>query len=798
MRWAVQFELVFLAMGLGCLPAGAAVGSSASDIEKFPPARTSYERETFQRIAREEQEQFRKRVSVPSEALEDKVDLSASMGPNGVYGNRSAGLYPGAESAEKVRQVVCVAAVGILAGLLAFRRLAPRLAAVVNTKFDPWALSPSTARRFASQVRAEEASFAEFLSAFRAGQTVASRPATAVVFDQAREVPSEAAESASRKEGHWVEDFFARAPERLAALQKLLEEIRWSDKAVAARRKLLDEFLCQVGALKGPAHVSESLPAWQMASALEGLIKQLTSKSSYITASTLRTIGISLDLLEELCVKGLPSDLVTNPPIRLLAVDDDRITRHALSWALSKALSEPDLAENGEAALARVNRQSYDVILLDVQMPGMDGFELCSKIHETGPNRFTPVVFVTCQSDFNARAEATLCGGIDLIAKPFLTFEITVMALTLALRRRLQARDRITAGTDEPVEAKRLSPSVEHSARAESSFQTQPRREPEAALPKRPRHLPPATRADALPLPGATAWAPMAARPCPELAATMAAGDDSSMPPEGPTTNELARAFFAQAPAHVRGFRNVAQLICHTEDADARQEMLGDLYLFIHSLTINAGLAELRPAFQTSAALEGLLKKLLEKPVNATASALQIVATAVDLLGDLCVEGMKADVSTQPPIRILVVDDDPIARRALGGALQTTFGKPDLAENGASALSLVTHQGYDVIFLDVLMPDMDGFTLCPRIHETSVNRQTPVVFVTSHDDPKLAGRSTHCGGTDFVTKPFLTAEITLKALVYTLRQRLQSPPAAQPRPETAAPEFAPANEGGPK
>jgi CheY-like chemotaxis protein len=91
-------------------------------------------------------------------------------------------------------------------------------------------------------------------------------------------------------------------------------------------------------------------------------------------------------------------------------------------------------------ALILASQHAYDVIFLDVQMPGMDGFELCSKIHETLLNRSTPVVFVTSQSDFGGRAQSILSGGSDLMAKPFLTFEITVKALTFILRGRLQGQ----------------------------------------------------------------------------------------------------------------------------------------------------------------------------------------------------------------------------------------------------------------------------------------------------------------------------------------------------------------------
>ena len=167
---------------------------------------------------------------------------------------------------------------------------------------------------------------------------------------------------------------------------------------------------------------------------MEGLLLQLSQIAGSATPSTLRTFVGGLDVIQDLWVTGARPDLFTNPPLRLLAVDDDLTCRKVVSFSLKKALSEPDLAENGEGALALAEKNAYDVVFLDVQMPGMDGYEVCTKIHQTLPNSNTPVVFVTACSDFEARAQSILSGGSDLIAKPFLTFEITVKALTFCLR----------------------------------------------------------------------------------------------------------------------------------------------------------------------------------------------------------------------------------------------------------------------------------------------------------------------------------------------------------------------------
>jgi len=179
------------------------------------------------------------------------------------------------------------------------------------------------------------------------------------------------------------------------------------------------------------------------------------------------------------------------------------------------------------------------------------------------------------------------------------------------------------------------------------------------------------------------------------------------------------------------------------------------------------------PAYQLGVALEGLLKKMLQDSKHANLSALITVYAAVDLLNDLCVRGMKADLAINPPVHMLVVDDDLVARRTLVGVLQTAFHKPESVENGEAALALAREKPFDVIFLDVVMPGMDGFEVCSKIRDTIPNHATPVVFVTSHQDLDARNKMSRSGGNDLMWKPFLTSEITVNALTFALRGRLQ-------------------------
>jgi len=100
---------------------------------------------------------------------------------------------------------------------------------------------------------------------------------------------------------------------------------RGSDEA--GRQKLLVDLARQVGSLKRKSGLPAVLLVRQMAFAMEGLVNQLADKPSSLTASALRTLSGAVNLLDTLCAPGLNPRLASDPPVRLLAVDDDAISR---------------------------------------------------------------------------------------------------------------------------------------------------------------------------------------------------------------------------------------------------------------------------------------------------------------------------------------------------------------------------------------------------------------------------------------------------------------------------------------
>jgi CheY-like chemotaxis protein len=93
--------------------------------------------------------------------------------------------------------------------------------------------------------------------------------------------------------------------------------------------------------------------------------------------------------------------------------------------------------------------KAFDLIFMDVIMPGTDGFQACDKIRETSLNENTPVVFITTRNDEDARRQAEAVGGNGFIPKPVLASEILLTALTFTIRSRLDQRANQTAEANE-------------------------------------------------------------------------------------------------------------------------------------------------------------------------------------------------------------------------------------------------------------------------------------------------------------------------------------------------------------
>jgi DNA-binding response OmpR family regulator len=237
---------------------------------------------------------------------------------------------------------------------------------------------------------------------------------------------------------------------------------------------------------------------------------------------------------------------------------------------------------------------------------------------------------------------------------------------------------------------------------------------------------------------------------------------------------DLRGTFIDSLPATLVTLRGSLQSLIKADNEMTRLKEIYDLYRKIHALNGNAGIAGLVQIAHMSAALEALLKEIYEKPKNINPSTLRTVAAAVDFLGFLFERGTLPETQEAPAANILVVDDEAISRRAIIYALEKAHLQSINVEAPETALKLLNESHFDLIFLDVDMPGMTGFELCSKLRGMPSHKKTPVVFVTSLSDFDNRTSSTMAGGNDFIAKPFLFIELTVKALIHVLRGKLSA------------------------
>ena len=109
--------------------------------------------------------------------------------------------------------------------------------------------------------------------------------------------------------------------------------------------------------------------------------------------------------------------------------------------------------------------------------------------------------------------------------------------------------------------------------------------------------------------------------------------------------------------------------------------------------------------------------------------------------------------------KILVVDDNTNNIEFLANLLSENGYDVDFSLNGSDALKLVEFEDFDLILLDIMMPEMDGFEVCQRIKDDPDKNEIPIIFLTAKTDIESIEKAFDLGGLDYVSKPFSTNEL---------------------------------------
>ena len=171
------------------------------------------------------------------------------------------------------------------------------------------------------------------------------------------------------------------------------------------------------------------------------MLKQQCGKPGVVNPSVLRTVGQAIEFLVVLFAHSAhPSAEEELPPALVLVVDDEEIARRAVCYSLEKANLQSVRVGESATAMKLLSDNRFDLVLLDVEMPGMSGFELCSVLRAMPLHAHTPVVFLTSAAEFTLHEQSVLGGGADLIAKPFLYTELALKSLTALLHGQMEKR----------------------------------------------------------------------------------------------------------------------------------------------------------------------------------------------------------------------------------------------------------------------------------------------------------------------------------------------------------------------
>src|SRR5438309_1077844 len=241
-----------------------------------------------------------------------------------------------------------------------------------------------------------------------------------------------------------------------------------------------------------------------------------------------------------------------------------------------------------------------------------------------------------------------------------------------------------------------------------------------------------------------------------------------------PAESEAINEITAKLPECVGRIHRHLQELVRCKNTATRATKYGELRSRVHLVVNYAILAGRYDLARLAATLQSLLNVLREKPRYGADSGVRTISFAVEVLGLLCAGNAVGQSSQLAEFTAVLVDDELTSRSVVCSALRSTgFNLTSFADPIRAVKHLQSHSA-DLIVLKAVMRETNGFDLCKKLRLLPAHRKTPVIFVGDPKDFQNQARTASCGPNDFITRPFIFQELSLKAISLVLKNRLSS------------------------
>jgi len=412
--------------------------------------------------------------------------------------------------------------------------------------------------------------------------------------------------------------------------------------------------------------------------------------------------------------------------MNILLVEDSATLRHAMKAYITDAGHTPLIAESGEKALQMIEVTPIDLIIMDVEMPGLDGFETTRLIREWLNGHWIPIIFVTGKNDDASYTEGIEAGGDDYLIKPI---------SAVILKAKIQAMVRITAMRDQ---LSQLNNELEKLSQTDSLTQVYNRRAFNDIASK--------------------FWRVAMRRQSP-VSVLMIDVDHFKLYNDHYGHPAGDKCLVAVSAA-------ITQSLKRPDDTLGRYG--GEEFVIILPDTDREG-----AALVAENILRNIEKLSIEHLKSSTAAVVSVSIGGASCMNTTCrcVDGLvkQADQAlykskqsgrnsatienTRSHKTLLIVDDDPVTLSLITDLLQERCNIVT-TDNGSECVEIANNLYPDLILLDIHMPGMNGSEACRQLKSNPRTASIPVIFMSADDRQMQKDLGKKVGTNDCLQKPF--------------------------------------------